>query len=130
MHVAEGVAGNSVVAITARLAWQQLALALNGHGCLPRSWKVKQLTAPVHTFICSLQLGVYALLFPQVFQDALDVDNFTKSDEAFAADALFMAYQAGEAASIQKVIQVWASNSSYNCHQASQSVHKLMGFFG
>ena len=36
----------------------------------------------------------------------LGVDGFTKSEEAFAADALFMAYQGGDAASIQKVVQV------------------------
>ena len=32
--------------------------------------------------------------------------GFTKSGEAFAADALFAAYQGGGAASIQRVVQV------------------------
>jgi hypothetical protein len=45
-------------------------------------------------------------VYCQVFQDVLGVDGFTKSEEAFAADALFMAYQGGDAASIQKVVQV------------------------
>lgn len=36
----------------------------------------------------------------------LGIESFTKSDEAFAADALFLAYQSGDAASIQKVVQV------------------------
>lgn len=42
----------------------------------------------------------------QVFQDVLGIENFTKSEEAFAADALFLAYQSGDAASIQKTVQV------------------------
>jgi hypothetical protein len=41
-----------------------------------------------------------------VFQDVLGIENFTKSEEAFAADALFLAYQSGDAASIQKTVQV------------------------
>lgn len=41
----------------------------------------------------------------QVFQDVLGIESFTKSDEAFAADALFLAYQSGDTASIQKVVQ-------------------------
>eukprot|EP00879_Flechtneria_rotunda_P005030 GHRR01005306.1.p1 GENE.GHRR01005306.1~~GHRR01005306.1.p1 ORF type:complete len:315 (+),score=87.96 GHRR01005306.1:217-1161(+) len=41
----------------------------------------------------------------QVFQDVLGVESFTKSDDAFAADALFMAYQTGEAAKVQAVVQ-------------------------
>lgn len=41
-----------------------------------------------------------------MFQDVLGIDNFTKSEEAFAADALFLAYQSGDAASIQKTVQV------------------------
>lgn len=41
----------------------------------------------------------------QVFQDVLGIENFTKSEEAFAADALFLAYQSGDAASIQKTVQ-------------------------
>jgi hypothetical protein len=39
----------------------------------------------------------------------LGIESFTKSDEAFAADALFLAYQSGDAASIQKVVQVSAT---------------------
>jgi phage gp46-like protein len=41
-----------------------------------------------------------------VFQDVLSIDNFTKSDEAFAADALFLAYQSGSAEKVQAVVQV------------------------
>lgn len=39
------------------------------------------------------------------YQDALAVDTFTSSDEAFAADALFDAYRSGEAAAIQGTIK-------------------------
>ncbi|KAF6259209.1 gamma-soluble NSF attachment protein-like protein [Scenedesmus sp. NREL 46B-D3] len=41
----------------------------------------------------------------QVFQDVLGINNFTKSDEAFAADALFLAYQSGSAEKVQTVVQ-------------------------
>lgn len=36
----------------------------------------------------------------------LGVENFSKSEEAFAADALFLAYQSGQAATIQAAVQV------------------------
>lgn len=51
----------------------------------------------------------------QVFQDVLGIENFTKSEEAFAADALFLAYQSGDAASIQKTVQVSATLSPCQC---------------
>ncbi|WIA40993.1 hypothetical protein OEZ86_004636 [Tetradesmus obliquus] len=41
----------------------------------------------------------------QVFQDVLGIEAFTKSDEAFAADALFLAYQSGSAEKVQAVVQ-------------------------
>lgn len=41
----------------------------------------------------------------QVFQDCLDISNFVSSQEAFAADALMLAYRMGSADAIQKVIE-------------------------
>jgi len=59
----------------------------------------------------------------QVFQDVLGIENFTKSEEAFAADALFLAYQSGDAASIQKTVQVGRvrSHAGQRIGQASES---------
>lgn len=65
----------------------------------------------------------------QVFQDVLGIENFTKSEEAFAADALFLAYQSGDAASIQKTVQVgglllsgsFSMDAVDALHHASQS---------
>jgi hypothetical protein len=51
-------------------------------------------------------LLLVVLALPQVFQDVLGIENFTKSDEAFAADALFLAYQSGTAEKVQAVVQV------------------------
>lgn len=39
------------------------------------------------------------------YQDALGVDEFARSDEAFAADALFDAYRSGEAAVIHETVK-------------------------
>lgn len=39
------------------------------------------------------------------YQDALGVENFSSSDEAFAADSLFDAYRSGEAAVIQETVK-------------------------
>ncbi|KAI8471813.1 MAG: hypothetical protein J3K34DRAFT_415829 [Monoraphidium minutum] len=41
----------------------------------------------------------------QVFQDAMHVDAFASSDEAFAADALFSAYAAGDAGTVRTLVQ-------------------------
>ena len=38
-------------------------------------------------------------------QDALNVDAFSSSDEAFAADALFLAYKSGQEDSVRKLIK-------------------------
>lgn len=46
------------------------------------------------------------LLCCQVFQDVLGVSSFTGSDEAFAADALFLAYKEGSADRIKAALQV------------------------
>ena len=37
-------------------------------------------------------------------QDALEVDSFAQSEEAFAAEALFEAYRTGTAEDVQKCI--------------------------
>lgn len=44
----------------------------------------------------------------QVFQDVLGVESFTGSEEAFAADALLLAYKEGNAEQIKAVVQVRA----------------------
>ncbi|GAX79007.1 hypothetical protein CEUSTIGMA_g6447.t1 [Chlamydomonas eustigma] len=46
-----------------------------------------------------------AALAWQTFQDALDVEVFSSSDEAFVADALFMAYRSGSEAEIKRVVK-------------------------
>jgi hypothetical protein len=40
----------------------------------------------------------------QVFQDCLEVANFVSCEEAFAADALFLAYKSGSADAVRKVV--------------------------
>lgn len=40
----------------------------------------------------------------QVFQDVMEVGNFSGSEEAFAADALFMAYKSGSISAVKKVL--------------------------
>ncbi|KAJ9532770.1 hypothetical protein QJQ45_010880 [Haematococcus lacustris] len=40
-----------------------------------------------------------------VFQDALAIDAFVSSEEAFAADALFSAYRSGEEDEVQRVVK-------------------------
>lgn len=57
---------------------------------------------------------------PQVFQDVLGIENFTKSEEAFAADALFAAYSAGAAEKVQAVVQVRAQQ--YNKQHMAQGL--------
>ncbi|KIY98118.1 Gamma-soluble NSF attachment protein [Monoraphidium neglectum] len=41
----------------------------------------------------------------QVFQDAMGVDAFSSSDEAFAADALFLSYADGNAEKVKALVQ-------------------------
>jgi hypothetical protein len=55
-----------------------------------------------------------------VFQDVLAIANFTSSEEAFAADALFLAYKEGNADKIRAVVQVRLRLMRY---QGSMSRH-------
>jgi hypothetical protein len=53
----------------------------------------------------------------QVFQDVLGVESFTGSEEAFAADALLLAYKEGNAEQIKAVVQVKALCQEQGCMQ-------------
>lgn len=94
-------------------------------GCLPA---VSAVSTPVCAGVLAVILsGLCACL--QVFQDVLGIESFTKSDEAFAAEALFLAYQAGDAASIQKVVQVSQSGRQSGRQAGRQAAVSLLGLF-
>lgn len=58
------------------------------------------------------------------YQDALGVDNFMSSDEAFAADALFDAYRSGDPAAIQAAVKRSAVFSNLD-NQVARLARKL-----
>ena len=63
----------------------------------------------------------------QVFQDVLGIANFTSSEEAFAADALFLAYKEGNADKIKAVVQVRMRGATNSCIQERTCLAAVLG---
>jgi len=62
----------------------------------------------------------------RVFQDAMGVDAFSNSDEAFAADALFLAYGECSADKVKSVVQVRPRGWDARGGRGSGWLHRML----
>ncbi|KAF8062746.1 hypothetical protein HT031_004076 [Scenedesmus sp. PABB004] len=89
-----------------RCAWQDAVglLMRFGEACDTAGARGSQAKAYLGAIVVWLHAGEPRQAW-QVFQDVLGVEAFSKSEEAFAADALFLAYAAGDAERVRGVVQ-------------------------